>query len=140
MRPHLLDTDILSLFRSGHPRVRERAAAYRRKELATSVVTVEEQLSGWYTVLRQAKSDAELVAAYRGLTKSVRFLSRLQIISFSAEAAARFSLLRKARLKIKTLDLRIACIALEAGAILVTRNRADFEVVPGLELEDWTIP
>ena len=140
MRLFLLDTDILSLFRSRHPRVCERAAAHHRKELATSVITVEEQLSGWYSVLRQAKQDDQLVAAYQGLTRTVGFMARLQIISFSVEAAARFSAFRNARLKIKTMDLRIACIALEVGAKLVTRNRVDFEVVPGLELEDWTIP
>ena len=133
MRLFLLDTDILSLFRSRDPRVCERAATHHRQELATSVITVEEQLSGWYSVLRQAKQDEQLVAAYQGLTRTVQFLSRLQIISFSAKAAARFAEFRKARLKIKTMDLRIACVALEAGAMLVTRNRADFEVVPGLE-------
>lgn len=140
MRLYLLDTDILTLFRSKHPRVCERVAAHHRTDLATSIITVEEQLTGWYTLLRQAKRDDQLVAAYQRLARTVRFLSRLRILSFSSNAAARFTEFRKARLKNKTMDLRIACVALEAGAKLVTRNRADFELVPGLELEDWTIP
>lgn len=140
MRLFLLDTDILSLFRSKHPRVCERAATHPQSQIATSVITVEEQLSGWYRVLRQAKEAVQLVTAYEGLTRTIQFMSRLQVLTFSSNAATRFAEFRQARLKIKTMDLRIACIALEAGAKLVTRNRADFEVVPGLELEDWTIP
>ena len=136
----LFDTDLLTLYSKAHSVVCARASAHNPDELATSVLTVEELLTGWYTVLRQAKDDQQLVAAYGGMTFSMEFLSRMRILSFSETAAARFSEFRKARLKIKTMDLRIACVALEAGAKLVTRNRVDFEVVPGLELEDWTIP
>lgn len=140
MSLYLFDTDLLTLFADHHTAVCKRASEHSPDELATSVITIEEQLTGWYTLLRQAKTDQQLVAAYEGMTYSIRFVSRLQIFSYSAEAAARVAAFKKARLKIKTMDLRIACVALEAGAILVTRNRADFEVVPGLELEDWTIP
>ncbi len=140
MSLYLFDTDLLTLFADRHATVCKRASEHSQDELATSVITIEEQLTGWYTLLRQAKTDRQLVAAYEGMTYSIRFVSRLQICSYSAEAAARVAAFKKARLKIKTMDLRIACVALEAGAIVVTRNRADFEVVPGLELEDWTIP
>ncbi len=139
MSLYLFDTDMLTLYSDGHPRVCERVATHPGKSLATSIITVEEQLSGWYTILRQTKNDQQLVSAYEGMTYSIQFLSQIQVISLTTGAVARFNAFRKAKLKIKTMDLRIACVALETGATLVTRNRVDFEVVPRLEIEDWTV-
>jgi tRNA(fMet)-specific endonuclease VapC len=36
-------------------------------------------------------------------------------------------------------DLRIAAVTLEHGGILVSRNLRDFQRVPGLQVEDWTV-
>ena len=46
MNLYLFDTDMLTLFSEGHPRVCERASSHPAESLITSIVTVEEQLSG----------------------------------------------------------------------------------------------
>lgn len=58
--------------------------------------------------------------------------------SISTRAAEQFHELRRARVRIGTMDLRIAAIALVNDATLLSRNLADFRRVPGLRVEDWT--
>jgi tRNA(fMet)-specific endonuclease VapC len=53
------------------------------------------------------------------------------------EAATRFRSFRQQGIRIGTMDLKIACIVLEYDAVLLTRNRSDFEKVPGLRFENW---
>ena len=45
--------------------------------------------------------------------------------------------LRRQGVRIGSMDLKIACIALVHGAILLTRNSSDFAHVPGLRIENW---
>jgi predicted nucleic acid-binding protein len=55
MALHLLDTDTLSLLRDGHPGVTGRLALQPVGQVATTVITVEEYLTGWYSFLRSSK-------------------------------------------------------------------------------------
>jgi tRNA(fMet)-specific endonuclease VapC len=50
----------------------------------------------------------------------------------------KFQSLQKSRLRISTMDLKIAAIVLAHSATLLTRNLVDFRRVPGLKVEDWT--
>lgn len=138
MSLYVLDTDTVQLFQNEHPLVIARVRAVAPGDLAISVVTVEEQLSGWYAQLRQAKRPERLAWAYRRLAATVRFLSQIQIVDFDEPAIQRCEQLMKRKLKVRKTDLRIAATVLERGAILVTRNLRDFQRVPGLHIEDWS--
>ncbi len=138
MSLHVLDTDTLSLLQDGHPAVVARVATCAAEDLAITVVSVEEQLSGWYRRLRRAKKPEELAKVYDRLTKAVRSLSRLPILSFSEAAIHRCKGLQASKLNVRKMDLCIAAIVLEARAIVVTRNVRDFKRVPNLLVEDWS--
>ena len=51
----------------------------------------------------------------------------------------RFDRLTALKLNVRKMDLRIAAMAFEHGAVVVTRNVRDFKRVPGLLVEDWTV-
>lgn len=134
----VLDTDTVQLWEMGHPQVGIRVRAVAPADRAISVVTVEEQLSGWYAQLRQAKRPERLAWAYRRLAATVRFLRQIEILDFDEAAIERYQQLKKRKIKIPTMDLRIAATALEHDATVVTRNLRDFQQVPGLQIEDWS--
>jgi hypothetical protein len=45
--------------------------------------------------------------------------------------------LKHLRQQVGAQDLKIACICLAQDATLLTRNVADFKLVPGLRVENW---
>jgi tRNA(fMet)-specific endonuclease VapC len=140
MSLHILDTDHLTLFHTGHPEVVAHVFATPAHQLAVTIITVDEQLTGWYTQLRKARDPLKLAWAYDGLFQVVESLKVLTVVPFSLPAAQRFFALRKQLPRLGKLDLAIAAIVLEVSGTLVTRNWTDFQQVPGLILEDWSKP
>lgn len=63
----ILDTDHVSLFQRNDPHVLARVLETPPQELATAVITVEEQLRGRLDLIRRARSDEAVVRAYRNL-------------------------------------------------------------------------
>ncbi len=138
MSLYVLDTDTLTLFEKNHPVVSAHVRAHQANELAITVLSVEQQLSGWYTELRRARGHEKLARVYLKLANNAKFLSRLDILTFSEAAIIRYEQLRSRKINIGKMDLRIAAVALEQQAILVTRNLRDFRRIPGLQIEDWS--
>lgn len=62
---------------------------------------------------------------------------RVQVLGFNDRSGVEFERLKQARLRIGTMDLKIAAIALAHDATVLTRNLKDFSRVPGLRVEDW---
>jgi tRNA(fMet)-specific endonuclease VapC len=102
-------------------------------------------MKGWLSKINNNnnepfKSNSKLVWAYKGLSDEIEFFKNINLLDFDNRAYEMYQLLVIEKLKrIGTQDLRIAAIALSLNGILVTRNWRDFEQVPNLLLEDWTI-
>jgi tRNA(fMet)-specific endonuclease VapC len=139
MSLYVLDTDILSLYQRGHPAVSQRCRACAPDELAITVISIEEQLSGWYSLLRRARKPDRLAEVYRHLAGQVRFLANWNILEYDEPAIKRYDRLSALKLNVKKMDLWIAAVVLERGGTLITRNTRDFGRIPGLTLEDWTL-
>ena len=139
MSLYLLDTDSLSLYQQGHPRVVQQMLLHLTHRLAISVISVEEQLNGWQTALRRARDAFGRANLYLRMVQAVQVLSGLSVIPFSVPAMTTHEDLVRRRLNVGSNDLKIEAIALDTGAIVVTRNRRDFGRVTGLLLEDWSL-
>jgi tRNA(fMet)-specific endonuclease VapC len=138
---YILDTDYVSLVLRGSPQA-ELTIAKSKGTLCTSIITAQELFNGWVVRINSAKPSDDFVALYADFQLSVNYLKKTNILPFDAAADLCFRQLlqanpslRKARL---CRDIRIAAIALSLNATIVTRNRRDFEQVPGLRIEDWT--
>src|ERR1051325_1777906 len=135
----VLDTDMLTLFQKVHTTIADNVAAHPIDELATTVISVEEQLSGWYTFIRKAKQINDIAVGNQSLADSVAFLSAFRIVTYDVRSIHRFQSFRQLKLNIRKNDLRIAAIVLENGAALDTRNARDFQQIPGLVFVDWSV-
>nr|WP_306422118.1 type II toxin-antitoxin system VapC family toxin [Nostoc sp. CHAB 5715] len=89
--------------------------------------------------INRADSSGELVLAYARLQDTLDDLNSISVVEFSEDAGNIYAELVRQKIRVGTQDLRIAAITLSRNGILVTRNRKDFEKVPNLLLEDWTI-
>ncbi len=107
------------------------------QEVVTTIVSVEEQLRGWLARIAKLHKIEDQVAAYAALGERVNFLSALTFLPLDPDAALRFKALRKAGVRIASMDLKIACVTMEHDATLLTRNQVDFAKVPGLKFENW---
>jgi tRNA(fMet)-specific endonuclease VapC len=134
---YLLDTDTFSLYLRHNDAVVSALVRHAADPVAVSVITVQELWDGWRAILGRAKTPDQVGTAYTRLTETLNELRNWPVVTFSAAAVGRYAALKKLKLNVGANDLKIAAIAIESGAVVVTHNRRDFERVPGLSVEDW---
>jgi tRNA(fMet)-specific endonuclease VapC len=134
MAVFLLDTDILSLYQRNHVQVLAALTDHASDPVAVSTITLEEQFSGWSGLARSAKTHQQQEQAARLLAAIVASWNRFALVPITEPALRRFEQLVRMKLNVRYNDLRIAAIALEMGATVVTRNGRDFGRVPGLAM------
>ena len=103
-----------------------------------SVVSFQEQVLGANLYISRAKTNASVLQGYKLLGWILNTYSQSQILNFDQAEIAKYDLLAAQKIRIGTMDLRIAATALVHNLTVLTRNLRDFSKVPGLVAEDWT--
>ena len=139
---YLLDTDQLSILEqpksAEYPRLVAQINLHDRDDVGVSVISLHEQTVGAHGRLNRITDPAELVRGYGLLAAIIEAFQQLPLVLFDETAASVLAGLQLNKIRVKPMDLRIAAVALANGLTLVTRNRSDFDKVPGLTTEDWT--
>ena len=95
-------------------------------------------MRGWLSVVASARDSNREIKAYRDLQLSLKFFQDVQILEYDQVAKDEFTKLQKLRIRIGTMDLKIAAIAIARNAQLLSRNLKDFQKVAGLMVKDAT--
>lgn len=133
MKPSILDTDILSEFLRGNPKVVLNVDQHLREYgfISLSIITYYEILNG--LLFKDARKQ---------LVKFEKFVELNKVIPLTLRMAKTAALiqadLRKKGLEIGHTDTLIAGIAIISGFQLVTNNTDHFKRIKELEIANWT--
>ena len=137
---HVLDTDHMSILERGGTSaltLNLKLGALADSEIATTIVSYEEQCRGWLAKTAREKGEA-LIRAYAQLGNHLEIYAGMNVLPYDERAHAVFLTLQSQKIRIGTQDLKIAAIALANDATLLSRNLSDFGKVPDLKAEDWS--
>jgi len=140
---YLFDTDHFGIYqqKSGPDcaKLVARMSERNYEDLFVPIISFHEQVMGWSTYLHQKRNAEQVIRAYRRLEAILHDFAKADVVGFDALASDTFDALRSQGVRVGTMDLRIAAIALSRGWTVLTRNAVDFAKVPNLKIEDWTI-
>jgi len=137
----ILDTDVLTIVQraDGQAYVRlVRRLDAADDEVAVSIVSFEEQVRGWLAFIAGARSSNQQINAYARLHALIEDFTTRPILDFDQSSALELEKLKASKVRVGTMDLKIAAIAIVHDALLISRNLSDFRKAPGLHVEDWT--
>jgi tRNA(fMet)-specific endonuclease VapC len=137
----VLDTDVVTHLQYPESQLAQRLSARlvaSNQPTAVSITTFEEQVRGRMAECSRAKTPELYARATSALYRLLKEYEEREVLLFDDRAVAEFKRLRSLKVRIGTMDLRIASIVLVHDATLITMNRRDYEKVPGLRAEDWT--
>lgn len=136
----VLDTDHVGEYQKGTSA--EAVGLKERLEVAiepvaTTIITVEEIMRGWLAAIHRDNDPRKQIRSYIRLQQLFAFFALWNILPWEEKAATKFDQLKQEKIRLGTMDLKIASIALVHDATLLSRNLRDFEKVPDLKVEDW---
>jgi tRNA(fMet)-specific endonuclease VapC len=102
-----------------------------------TVITAQEISQGWAAEINRKSAGRNQVRAYQQFLLALKALEKITILPFDDEAAEAFHRLQELRLRVGTMDLKIAGTVISHSALLLSRNLTDFKNIPNLRVENW---
>lgn len=137
----LLDTDHVNVLKyPDHPRfanLTTRLNTSADQDVATTVITVEEQMRGWLAWINRSDDVRRQVLASQELLRLLTFLRAGMWCRLMNRRPANSRACARSAFTIGTMDLKIAAIALGHGALLLSANLRDFQQIPNLHVANW---
>lgn len=137
----ILDTDTLGIIQRANGDAYEKLVnklLAADDDVCVSIISFEEQMRGWLAFIAKGKTTIQQVNAYARLHALLDDFIRRPVLDFNEACAFEFHRLSALKLRVGTMDLRIAATALAHDALLLSRNLKDFRKVPALRVDDWT--
>ena len=134
------DADVLSELLAGRPDYIQRATSRSSEIQAVPVIVIEEIVRGRLNMIRQAeagKAKISLDQAYQFFQETIADFSRFPVLAYDSQADQLFQNWRTQKIRVGTHDMRIAAICVSHDATLISRNRQDFSMLPGLKVDYW---
>ncbi|MEA5618128.1 type II toxin-antitoxin system VapC family toxin [Cronbergia sp. UHCC 0137] len=140
---YLLDTDHISFLQRRSSlefsRLTLRMSQHPITDFVLSVISFHEQVIGAHTFINRAQNNTDMARGYALLLETLNGFANAPVLPFDSQAIAIFDEMRKQKVRVATMDLRVAAIAISNNLVLLTRNTGDFSKVPNLIIEDWTV-
>lgn len=134
---YILDTDTATYHQLGRETIVRHLHQVPSDEIATTVITMYEQMRGRLAAINRKQPLEQLKLAFQKLQLTQIYYCRVPVLPFDDKAAAWFQRLESQKLQIGIQDLRIAAIVLAHDAVLITSNLRHFELVPNLKVDNW---
>jgi len=136
----ILDTDLLTIIQRAESQEYENLVDRldaADDDVAVSIVSFEEQMRGWLAFIARASTSDDQIKGYARLHGLLEDYANRPILDFDHTAVIEYQRLQNSKVRVGTMDLKIAAIALAHNALLLSRNITDFRRVPGLRVDDW---
>jgi tRNA(fMet)-specific endonuclease VapC len=134
------DTDVLTEILLGNAAFVQRASTIPIADQCLPVIVIEEIMRGRLNIIRQAEGGRVSISvsnAYELFEHTFTDFRRVHVLSYTSAAEALYQEWRGQGIRTATHDLRIAALCVIHSATLISRNRRDFENLPGLSVEFW---
>lgn len=94
-------------------------------------------MRGWMAAIRRTPNPVRQISSYGSLRRLFQFFALWDVPDWTAASVTEYEALKGAKIRVGTMGLKIASIALANGATLLSRNVNDFGKVRGLQVADW---